>query len=306
MTAPIQQHDPRLDSTVLSVRDLDLTIADRRRDTPILRGVSLDIAPGEAHGLVGESGAGKTMIGKVILGIQPSRARIVRGEVRFGGRDITRLPDSDRRRLMGRGLGLIPQDPMTSLNPARRIGGQVADVLRLHLRMDRAAARARSLELLGEVRMRAPERVARQYPHELSGGMRQRVLIAIAFACRPELIVADEPTTALDVTVQRQVLALIKEMQAQDGASILFVTHDLGVVAKVCDRVTVLHGGRVLESGETRRIVEAPRHDYTRALMAAMPRHDRPGDLLRPVPEALSARLDREALAYDAARGGDG
>ncbi|MYG51504.1 MAG: ABC transporter ATP-binding protein [Rhodospirillaceae bacterium] len=294
------------DGPILSVRNLHLAIAGRHRDTPILRDVSLDIVPGEVHGLVGESGAGKTMIGKVILGIQPSRARITGGSVRFDGRDITHLPERERRSLMGRGLGLIPQDPMTSLNPAYRIGGQIADVLRLHLGMDRAAARARALDLLNDVHIRDPERVLRQYPHELSGGMRQRVLIAIAFACRPKLIVADEPTTALDVTVQRQVLALIKEMQAQEGASILFVTHDLGVVAKICDRVTVLHGGRVLEAGDTRRIVEAPQHDYTKALMAATPRHDRPGDLLQPVPEALTARLNAEALAYDAAPGAMG
>ena len=290
----------------LSVRDLHLAIAGRRRDTPILRGVSLEIAPGEVHGLVGESGAGKTMIGKAVLGIQPSRARITAGSVLFDGRDITHLPERERRRLMGRGMGLIPQDPMTSLNPARRIGAQIADVLRLHLGLDRAAAGERALELLNEVHIRAPERVVRQYPHELSGGMRQRVSIAIAFACRPKLIVADEPTTALDVTVQRQVLALIKRMQAQEDASILFVTHDLGVVAKICDRVTVLHGGRVLETGDTRRIVEAPEHDYTRALIAATPRHDRPGDRLRPVPEALTARLNAEALAYDAAHGTHG
>ena len=297
---------PPAGGPILSVRDLHLAIAGRRRDTPILRGVSLDIAPGEVHGLVGESGAGKTMIGKAVLGIQPSRARIAAGSVRFDGRDVTHLPERERRRLMGRGMGLIPQDPMTSLNPAHRIGAQIADVLRLHLGLDRAAARERALELLNDVHIRAPERVLRQYPHELSGGMRQRVSIAIAFACRPKLIVADEPTTALDVTVQRQVLALIKRMQAQEGASILFVTHDLGVVAKICDRVTVLHGGRVLETGATRRIVEAPEHDYTRALIAATPRHDRPGDLLRPVPEALTARLNAEALAYDAARGSHG
>ena len=294
------------DGPILSVRNLHLAIAGRGRDTPILRDVSLDIAPGEVHGLVGESGAGKTMIGKAVLGIQPSRARITGGSVLFDGRDITVLPERARRRLMGRGMGLIPQDPMTSLNPAYRIGGQIADVLRLHLGMGRSAAEARALELLEDVHIRAPKRVMRQYPHELSGGMRQRVLIAVAFACRPKLIVADEPTTALDVTVQRQVLALIKQMQAQEGASILFVTHDLGVVAKICDRVTVLHGGRVLEAGDTARIVEAPRHAYTRALMAATPRYDRPGELLQPVPEALTARLNGEALAYDAARGHDG
>ena len=294
------------DRAILSVRDLHLAIAGRRRHTPILRGVSLSIEPGEVHGLVGESGAGKTMIGRVILGIQPSRARIVRGSVVFDGRDITHLDETDRRRLMGRGLALIPQDPMTSLNPAWQIGRQITDVLRLHLGMGRTAARARARELLDDVHIRAPDRVLRQYPHELSGGMRQRVLIAIAFACRPKLIIADEPTMALDVTVQRQVLALIKRMQAQEGASILFVTHDLGVVAKICDQVTVLHGGRVLETGDTRRIVEAPRHAYTRALMAATPRHDRPGELLRPVPEALAARLHEEALAFDAAQRTDG
>ena len=291
---------------ILSIRDLHLAIADRRRHTPILRGVSLDIAPGDVHGLVGESGAGKTMIGRVILGIQPTRARIVRGSVMFDGRDITHIDETNRRRLMGRGFALIPQDPMTSLNPAYRIGRQITDVLRLHLGMDRAAARARARELLDDVQIRDSDRVLRRYPHELSGGMRQRVLIAIAFACRPKLIIADEPTTALDVTVQRQVLALIKRMQAQEGASILFVTHDLGVVAKICDQVTVLHSGRVLESCDTRRIVETPRHAYTRALMAATPRHDRPGELLQPVPEALAARLHEEALALDAAQRTDG
>ena len=300
MTAAVPHSSPARGRGILSVRDLRLAIAGRRRHTPILRGVSLDIAPGEVHGLVGESGAGKSMIGRVILGIQPSGARIVRGSVVFDGRDITHLDETDRRCLMGRGLALIPQDPMMSLNPSRRIGRQITDVLRLHLEMGRAAAGARARELLDDVHIRAPDRVLRQYPHELSGGMRQRVLIAIAFACRPKLVIADEPTTALDVTVQRQVLALIKRMQAQEGASILFVTHDLGVVAKICDQVTVLHGGRVLETGDTSRIIEAPRHAYTRALMAATPRHDRPGELLRPVPEALAARLHEEALAFDA------
>lgn len=290
-------------SPILSIRDLHLAIRNRREMIPILRGVSLDVAPGEVHGLVGESGAGKTMIGKVVLGIQPPKARVTGGSVRFLDKDITHLKERERRHLMGLGLGLIPQDPMTSLNPAFRIGKQITDVLKLHLGMAAKAATDRALALLNDVHIRAPERVLTQYPHELSGGMRQRVLIAIAFACKPKLIIADEPTTALDVTVQRQVLALIKEMQTHEDASILFVTHDLGVVAKICDRVTVLHGGRVLEAGGTRQIVESPNHDYTRALMKATPRYDRPGDLLEPVPDALTAQLNEEALAYDRGAG---
>jgi len=286
-------------AAILSVNDLRLEIVSRRRRTPILRGVSMDVKAGEVHGLVGESGAGKTMIGKVILGIQPSRSRITGGSVIFDGRDITHLSERERRALMGQGLALIPQDPMTSLNPAYRIGKQIIDVLTLHLGLSTAKARDRALELLNDVHIREPERVLTQYPHELSGGMRQRVLIAIAFACRPKLIIADEPTTALDVTVQRQVLALIKEMQDHEGGSILFVTHDLGVVAKICDRVTVLHGGRVLEQGDTRQIIEAPAHAYTRALMAATPRYDRPGDALQPVPDDLTSALNAEAAEMD-------
>lgn len=284
---------------VLKITDLHLDIFAAARRLHILRGVDLAIAPGEVHGLVGESGAGKTMVGRVLLGIAPPRAEITRGAVFFDGAEITRLPERRRRALMGHGLALIPQDPMTALNPAFRIGTQITDTLRLHLGLDRAQARARARALLHDVHIRSPERVVRQYPHELSGGMRQRVLIAIAFACRPKLIVADEPTTALDVTVQRQVLRLIKALQEDAGTAILFITHDLGVVAKICDRVTVLHGGRVLEHGTARRVIEHPEHAYTRALMAATPRYDRPGDQLEPVPAALTRLLNEEAAAYD-------
>ena len=286
-------------SALLEIADLHLAIAARRQRAPILRGVSLAIQPGEVHGLVGESGAGKTMVGKVLLGIQPSAAKVTSGRVTFDGEDITHLTERRRRRLMGEGLALIPQDPMTSLNPAFRIGKQITDVLRLHLGLGAGAARDRALELLRDVHIRAPERVFGQYPHELSGGMRQRALIAIAFACRPKLIVADEPTTALDVTVQRQVLRLIKELQESAGTAILFVTHDLGVVSKICDRVSVLHAGRLLETGPVADIFAAPKHDYTRALFAATPRYDRPGEALVPVPAALTARLNEEARAYD-------
>jgi peptide/nickel transport system ATP-binding protein len=201
--------------------------------------------------------------------------------------------------LLGREIALIPQNPMTALNPVARIEPQMTDVLRMHLGMDRDAALARGLELLHDVQIREPEQVLRRYPHELSGGMRQRVLIAIAFACRPKLIIADEPTTALDVTVQKQVLRLLKNLQEAHGTAILFITHDLGVVAKLCDTVSVIHAGRIVEAGPTAQVFKVPGHPYTRALLAATPRFDRPADALMPIPEALTEQLWNEALAFD-------
>ena len=286
-------------TTILDVRHFDLAIRQNRRLTPILRDVSLSLRPGEVLGLVGESGAGKTMLGKAALGILPSQAVITGGEILFDGTEITQASIQDRRHLLGAGLTMIPQDPMTSLNPVFRVGAQIADVLSLHLSMTRREAKRRVLELLQDVHIDAPKRVVNQYPHELSGGMRQRILIAIAFACRPRLIIADEPTTALDVTVQRQVLRLIKELQGAANTAILFITHDLGVVAKVCDRVAVIHSGRILETATARELFGHPSHPYTRALMAATPRYDRPGELLKPVPEALAAELVAEVVEHD-------
>ena len=189
---------------------------------------------------------------------------------------------------------------MTSLNPVKRVGAQIAAVLRHHLRLSRHAARERSVDLLAEVAIRDPRRVLTLYPFELSGGMRQRVLIAIAFACDPSLVIADEPTTALDVTVQRQVLQLVERLRLRHGAAVLFVTHDLGVVAKICRTMTVLHAGRVLEEGETADVLTRPRHPYTRALLAATPRADRPAEALRPGPQALIEGLWAEAHRLDA------
>lgn len=269
----------------------------------VVRDASLRVQAGRVHGLVGESGAGKTMIARAVLGILPSAARLRDGTIWFEGADITRLAEAPRRALLGRGIAMVPQDPMMALNPAFRIERQIVDVLRHHLGMDRKAAHARALELLHQVHIRAPERVLRQFPHELSGGMRQRVLIAIAFACRPRLIVADEPSTALDVTVQRQVLRLIAELQARESTAVLFVTHNLGVVAKICDTMTVLHAGRVVEEGPVADCFARPSHPYTRALMAATPRYDRPAATLSPVPEELSRALMAEAAAWDEAHG---
>jgi peptide/nickel transport system ATP-binding protein len=289
-------------SALLEIEGLHLELFAPGGTVPILRGVSLTLAAGTVLGLVGESGAGKTMVGKAVLGLQPERARISAGAIRFAGRDIAHLGAEARRALLGRAMALIPQDPMSALNPVLRIERQMTDVIRFHLGLGRAAARSRALALLAAVHIREPERVLRQYPHELSGGMRQRVLIAIAFACRPQLIVADEPTTALDVTVQRQILRLVKELQSTAGTALLFITHDLGVVAKICDRVAVMHAGRILEAADVAEVFARPRHDYTKALFAATPRYDRPADALVPVPAALTERLIAEAAEYDAAR----
>ena len=281
---------------VLSIESLHLEIRERGGRRPVLRGVSLEIPRGAVHGLVGESGGGKTMVGRAALDILPAAAAVTGGAIRFSGR----APGSGGA--PGREISMILQDPMAALNPVLRIGTQTTDVLRKHLGLSRGAARARARELLEAVRIREPERALRKYPHELSGGMRQRVIIAIAFACDPRLVIADEPTTALDVTVQKRILRLIKEQQSRTGAAVLFITHDLGVVAKICDEVSVIHAGRVLETAPVADLFDAPRHDYTRALLAATPRHDRPAAALRPVPDELARRLWQAAFAYDEAR----
>jgi peptide/nickel transport system ATP-binding protein len=272
-----------------------LTVLSEQDGARIVRDVSLTVERGEVHGLVGESGAGKSTIGKAILGILPRTIRVTSGEIRFEGQNLLKMPTRQLRRLIGERFALIPQDPMTALNPGRRIERQLTDGLRLTRRLDAAAARRIALRLLTEVRIQEPERVLRSFPHELSGGMRQRVLIAAAFALEPTLIIADEPTTALDVTVQKQILRLIRNMQNVHGTAVVFVTHDLGVVAQICNRVTLLFGGRVVEEGRTEDMLEAPKHAYTRALLEASPRYDRPDAGLRPVPEDVIACLRAEA-----------
>jgi len=274
---------------ILAVSHLS-AISDRDR-AAILTDVNLEVRRGETRGLVGESGAGKSTVAKAILGILPRNVRITAGAVRFEGEDLLAMPPHARRRLIGERIALIPQDPLTALNPGRRIEAQLTDGLRLQRGLDARAARARGLALLDEVQIRDPERVLRSFPHELSGGMRQRVLIASAFALEPRLIVADEPTTALDVTVQKQILRLIRAMQTAHGTAVLFVTHDLGVVAQICDSVTLLFGGRIVEAGRTVDLLQAPEQAYTRALIAASPRVDRPDAGLLPIPEAVVADL---------------
>lgn len=273
----------------------------RLRGTPIaiLRDVSLSVGAGEVHGLVGESGAGKSMIGKAILGILPAAVEITGGRIELDGVDLLALPPKERRRRIGASAALIPQDPLTALNPSRRIAPQITDRLVDILGWDRARANARALDLLHEVQIPDPARVLRSYPHELSGGMRQRVLIASAFAAEPKLIVADEPTTALDVTVQKQILKLIAAMQARHGTALLFVTHDLGVVSKVCQSLSVLYGGKVIEATNVRDFFRRPGHPYSRALLAATPKYTDPLASLTPVPEAVIAAVRAEVSATD-------
>jgi peptide/nickel transport system ATP-binding protein len=266
---------------------------------PLLRDVSLAVEAGEVRGLVGESGAGKSMIGKAVLGILPRAVEVTAGQILLDGQDLQALPPAERRVRVGATCALIPQDPLTALNPTRRIGRQITDRLVDILGWQRAKAEARALELLVEVQIEAPERVMRSYPHELSGGMRQRVLIASAFAAEPRLIVADEPTTALDVTVQKQILKLIKEMQERHGTALLFVTHDLGVVSKVCQSLTVLYAGMVVEDTDVRSFFRGPGHAYSRALLAATPKYTDPAASLTPVPEAVIAAVRAEVAATD-------
>ena len=285
-------------SACLDIRRLSAVLPNGQR---VLRSVSLSVQPGEVRALVGESGAGKTMIGKAVLGVLPKSVRIVEGEMLIEGEDLGRLHAKARRTLIGARTALIPQDPLTALNPSRRIGSQMTDRLLRILGWSGERADKRIRQLLDEVQIRDPERVLKCYPHELSGGMRQRVLIAAAFAAEPRLIVADEPTTALDVTVQKQILRLIAQLQRDHGTAILFVTHDLGVVAKISQKVSVLYAGKVVEEADTPALFAAPQHDYTRALIAATPRYTDPFASLKPVDETVLAGLSAEIAAADQA-----
>ncbi len=283
-------------SACLDIRDLSAVLPNGQR---VLRSVSLSVQPGEVRALVGESGAGKTMIGKAVLGVLPSSVRIVEGDMLLEGEDLGKLQPKARRTLIGARTALIPQDPLTALNPSRRIGPQMTDRLVRILGWTGQRADQRTRQLLDEVQIREPDRVLKSYPHELSGGMRQRVLIAAAFAAEPRLIVADEPTTALDVTVQKQILRLIAQLQREHGTAILFVTHDLGVVAKISQKVSVLYAGKVVEEAETADLFAEPQHPYTRALMAATPRYTDPFASLKPVDDAVLAGLASEIAAAD-------
>ncbi|WP_234053162.1 MULTISPECIES: ABC transporter ATP-binding protein [unclassified Xanthobacter] len=255
-------------SALLDVRGLSIAFP---KATPV-RDVSLTVEAGETVALVGESGSGKSLTALALLRLLPERARIASGEVLFGGRDLARLGDRELRDVRGRDIAMVFQEPMTALNPVLSVGDQIAEVVRLHQGLSRGAARARAVELLDLVRIPEPQRRVAEYPHELSGGMRQRVMIAIAVACSPRLLIADEPTTALDVTIQAQVLDLLDALRRDLSMGLLLITHDLGVVAEWADRVAVMYAGRKVEEAPFEVLFATPLHPYTRGLLAASPR----------------------------------
>ncbi len=269
---------------LLSVRDLGVTFkVKRRRDVRAVDDISFDIEPGQTVGIVGESGCGKSVTSLAILGLLPPTAH-VSGSVTFEGRELLGLPDERMRDVRGRRIAMIFQDPMTSLNPVLTVGRQISEVLERHFDASEDQARAEAITLLDAVGIPSARRRYDDYPHQFSGGMRQRAMIAISLACKPELLIADEPTTALDVTIQAQILQLLRDLIEERGTALILITHDLGVVAGTCETVHVMYSGRIVESGGRRELFRNPRHPYTVGLLGSVPRLDGPrGEPLHPI-----------------------
>jgi peptide/nickel transport system ATP-binding protein len=259
-------------TALLEVEHLRVELPTRRRVLTAIDDVSFSIAPGEVLGIVGESGAGKSVTGAAVIGLLEPPLRIAGGRIALGGRRIDNLPYEEMRRIRGKEIGAIFQDPLTSLNPLYTIGRQLTETIRTHLDLGAAGARERALALLGEVGIAGAAQRLDHYPHQFSGGMRQRVVIALALAANPRLIIADEPTTALDVSIQAQIIALLKRLGREHGTAIMLVTHDMGVIAETAHRVAVMYAGRIVEVGPVRDIVDAPQHPYTKGLMESIPR----------------------------------
>ncbi|MDT8439820.1 MAG: ABC transporter ATP-binding protein [Wenzhouxiangellaceae bacterium] len=280
-TAPATPNTP-----ILEVTDLAVDFASRRGRLPAVEGISLTLNAGETLAIVGESGSGKSVTALALMGLIPKPPGIIRsGTALYRGRDLLTLTEPELRRLRGQSIAMIFQEPMTSLNPVMKVGHQIMESVMLHTGADRRSARARALEMLERVQIADAARRLDAYPHELSGGMRQRVMIALALACDPDILIADEPTTALDVTVQAEVLEVMRAAGEETGTAILLITHDLGVVAEMADRVLVVYAGRSMEAGPVREVLRHPRHPYTRGLLASMPR------LQRADPDDRPARL---------------
>jgi peptide/nickel transport system ATP-binding protein len=257
---------------LLEVKNLRVEFPTRRGTLVAVDGISFALAPGEVLGVVGESGAGKSLTGMAIIGLLEPPGRIAGGEIRLEGARIDSLPYEQMRRIRGRRIGAIFQDPLTSLNPLYTIGEQLVETIRTHLDVSAAEARSRALALLGEVGIPAPESRFDHYPHQFSGGMRQRVVIALALCAEPRLVVADEPTTALDVSIQAQIITLLKRLARDRGTAVLLITHDMGVIAETADRVAVMYAGRIAEIGPVRDVIHAPRHPYSVGLMGSIPK----------------------------------
>ncbi len=258
-------------AAVLEVRNLRVEFPTRRGTLRAVDDVSFDIAEGEILGVVGESGAGKSLTGTAVIGLLEPPGRIAAGEIRLAGRRIDDLPARELRRVRGKEISAVFQDPLTSLNPLFSVGDQLVETIRVHLPMSPADARARAIELLSDVGISSPSERFDHYPHQFSGGMRQRVVIALALAAGPRMVVADEPTTALDVSIQAQITALLKRICREKGASVMLITHDMGVIAETSDRVAVMYAGRIVEIGPVDDIIRSPQHPYTIGLMASIP-----------------------------------
>ena len=279
-------------SALLEVRDLSLDFETDAGAAKVLDRVTFGIGEGETFGLVGETGCGKTVTALAILGLLPRTARIRAGEIRFQGRDLRAATAAEMDRIRGARIAMVFQDPATSLNPLFRVGDQVARVVIIHEGVDRAAAERRVVDLFGRVGLPDPEAMLRRYPHELSGGMQQRVMISMALSCRPKLLIADEPTTAVDVTLQAQILDLLIQLKRDFGLSMLLITHNLGVVAETCDRVGVMYAGTVAEVAATRDLFREPLHPYTQSLLRAVPQVRARGESLKAIPGIVPSLID--------------
>lgn len=279
---------------MLSVRDLRVSFRTEQGLLQAIDGVSFDVEGGEILGVVGESGSGKTVSLLTVMGLINDPNAVIEGSIKYRGRELVGLPAAEMRKLRGREIAMIFQDPMTALTPVYTIGWQIAEQILAHEKISKAAARKRAIDLLAEVNIPNPEEAVNRYPHQLSGGMRQRAVIAMALSCNPALLVADEPTTALDVTVQAQILDLVRKLQRNHKSAVVFITHDMGVIAEIADRVLVMYGGRVVESGTKRDLFLNPQHPYTRSLLNSIPPLEgkRPRRL-RSIPGSPPSLLDR-------------
>lgn len=280
-------------SNLLSIKDLVIEFPTRHGPLTAVDGISFELAAGEILGVVGESGAGKSLTGSAIIGLLDAPGRVVAGEIHLHGQRIDNLNDNDMRALRGKSIGMVFQDPMTSLNPLYTIADQLIETIRAHTRMSGMAARDKAIELLDSVGIPAASRRIDDYPHQFSGGMRQRVVIALALAAEPDLVIADEPTTALDVSVQAQIIDVLKEQCTERGASVILITHDMGVIAEAADRVAVMYAGRIVEIGPVKDIIKQPCHPYTQGLMGSIPSLTQNAERLVQIPGSMPAVSDR-------------